>query len=131
MDHPGALIIHLTGIPFAEVILKPFTLGIGVAIVFMLLFLCLVAFVSAAESAFFSLSPTDVEELKASSTATDDRILLLTNSPKRLLATLLISINFINIAICDPNYRYSKPVQDISCNKGSIISNGYYYINIL
>lgn len=99
MDHPGALISHIASLPFAEIILKPFTLSIGVAIVFMLLFLGLVAFVSAAESAFFSLSPTDVEELKASSNKTDVRILQLTSAPKRLLATLLVSINFINIAI--------------------------------
>ncbi|HRG37506.1 MAG TPA: gliding motility-associated protein GldE [Bacteroidia bacterium] len=65
----------------------------------MLLLLLVVALVSAAESAFFSLSPTDMEELKTSDEKTDERILSLIEGPKRLLATLLISVNFINIAI--------------------------------
>ncbi|MCW3083264.1 MAG: gliding motility-associated protein GldE [Bacteroidetes bacterium] len=98
MDLPGVFITNLH-IPLSEVIIKPFTFGIGAAIVFMLIFLCIVALVSAAESAFFALTPTDLETLKESSSKTDDRILLLINKPKRLLATLLISINFINIAI--------------------------------
>lgn len=99
MDLPGVLINNIHYIPLAEVILKPFSLSIAAAIVFMLLFLCLVAFVSAAESAFFSLSPTDMEELKVSASNTDVRLLQLLKAPKRLLATLLISVNFINIAI--------------------------------
>lgn len=65
----------------------------------MLLLLLVVALVSAAESAFFSLSPTDMEELKTSGEKVDDKILALIEAPKRLLATLLISVNFINIAI--------------------------------
>ena len=65
----------------------------------MLVLLVIVSFVSAAESAFFSLTPTDMEELKTSGSTTDEKILKLVAAPKRLLATLLISINFINIAI--------------------------------
>ncbi len=65
----------------------------------MAVLLTIVAFVSAAESAFFSLTPTDKEELKLSSNKVDKKILLLIENPKRLLATLLISINFINIAV--------------------------------
>ena len=65
----------------------------------MLLLLLVVAIVSAAESAFFSLTPTDMEELRTSGEKTDDKILTLIEGPKRLLATLLISVNFINIAI--------------------------------
>lgn len=61
--------------------------------------LILVAVVSAAETAFFSLSPTELEELKSSEDKTDVKIKALIESPKRLLATVLISINFINIAI--------------------------------
>lgn len=65
--------------------------------VFILLFV--VALVSAAESAFFSLDPNDLDELKNSGEKKDEKILSLIETPKRLLATLLISINFINIAI--------------------------------
>lgn len=65
----------------------------------MLLLLVLTAFVSAAESAFFSLSPSDTETLKNAKTSKDTLIIELTQRPKRLLATLLISLNFVNIAI--------------------------------
>jgi gliding motility-associated protein GldE len=65
----------------------------------MFLLLVVVALVSAAESAFFSLSPSDMEALKTSGEKTDEKILTLIEAPKRLLATLVISINFINIAI--------------------------------
>lgn len=61
--------------------------------------LVIVALVSAAESAFFSLTPTEMEELKTSGTKTDEKILSFIDAPKRLLATLLISVNFLSIAI--------------------------------
>ncbi|MFL5765297.1 MAG: gliding motility-associated protein GldE [Bacteroidia bacterium] len=65
----------------------------------MLVLLILVALVSAAEASFFSLTPTDMEVLRNSDAKVDHRILEHIESPKRLLATLLISVNFINIAI--------------------------------
>ncbi len=65
----------------------------------MVVLLLIVALVSAAESAFFALSPTDMEELKTSDEKSDEKILSIIDGPKRLLATLLISVNFINIAI--------------------------------
>ena len=65
----------------------------------MFVLLLIVALVSAAESSFFSLTPTDMDELKSSDSKTDQKILTLIEAPKRLLATVLISINFINIAI--------------------------------
>lgn len=61
--------------------------------------LVIIALVSAAESAFFSLTPTEMEELKTSGTKTDEKILIFIDTPKRLLATLLISVNFLSIAI--------------------------------
>jgi len=84
---------------FATIVVKPFTLGILISILIMFALLILVAVVSAAETAFFSLSPTELEELKSSEDKTDVKIKALIESPKRLLATVLISINFINIAI--------------------------------
>jgi gliding motility-associated protein GldE len=84
--------------PFLFVV-NPVSLSIIVTLITILILLVLAAFVSAAESAFFSLTPNDMEELKLSNSKTDEKILALVNAPKRLLATLLISINFINIAI--------------------------------
>lgn len=99
MDLPGTFILHIPFLPLLGVVIKSFSISIAVSILSMCLLLVVVSLVSAAESAFFSLSPVDMEELKESSEKRDDKILLLINTPKRLLATLLISINFINIAI--------------------------------
>jgi gliding motility-associated protein GldE len=65
----------------------------------MFLLLLLVALVSAAEAAFFSFGPAELEVLRSSQGKSDERILTLIQGPKRLLATLLISVNFLNIAI--------------------------------
>lgn len=65
----------------------------------MFVLLLIVALVSGAESAFFSLSPNDMDDLKTSDSKTDLKILQLIEAPKRLLGTLLISVNFISIAI--------------------------------
>jgi gliding motility-associated protein GldE len=99
LDLPGTLFQIIPFLPVPGVVVYPFTVSIGISIFVMLILLLLVALVSAAESAFFSLAPADMEELKESDEKRDDKILLLINTPKRLLATLLISINFINIAI--------------------------------
>ena len=64
------------------------------------------ALVSAAESAFFSLTPNDMDELKTSDSRPDLKILQLLEAPKLLLATVLISVNFINIAIVIMNSTF-------------------------
>ena len=82
-----------------SILVKPFSFSIGISIAIMLVLLVLVALVSAAESAFFSLTPTDMDELKSSDDKIDIKIQEIIEVPKRILATVLISINFINIAI--------------------------------
>jgi len=66
-----------------------------------LLFILLLcsALISASEVAFFSLSPQDVEKLDKDDAVSSKRILALKEKPRSLLATILISNNFINIAI--------------------------------
>lgn len=84
---------------FIFISVKPLSASVLFALFGIFILLFLVAFVSAAESAFFSLNPNDIDELKNSNEKKDEKIIKLIESPKRLLATLLISINFINIAI--------------------------------
>ncbi len=55
--------------------------------------------ISGSEIAFFGLSPSDKNKLKASSTNKHNVIIQLIASPKLLLATILIANNVINIAI--------------------------------
>lgn len=81
------------------VLLNTLSISSIIALISIFVLLAVVAFVSAAESAYFSLTPTDMEELKSSGSKKDEKIIKLINTPKRLLATLLISVNFLSIAI--------------------------------
>lgn len=70
------------------------------SLVLLLIFLLICsALVSGSEVAFFSLSPTDLEGLKAEESHNNQKVLSLRERPRKLLATILISNNFINIAI--------------------------------
>ena len=55
--------------------------------------------VSGSEVAFFSLEPRDHEELSEQDTKSSKQVLELLARPKKLLATILIANNFINIGI--------------------------------
>ena len=56
-------------------------------------------FASGSEIAFFSLSPTDLNELDEEKSATDAKIQLLRNDSERTLATILITNNLVNVTI--------------------------------
>lgn len=75
------------------------TFGIIVAIVATLVLLLCSALVSGSEIAYFSLSPADLEELRSQKTRRSNWALQLLSRPKRLLATILIANNFINVGI--------------------------------
>lgn len=57
------------------------------------------ALVSGSEVAYFSLTPEEIEKCNSGETPVQKRMSLLLTKPKRLLATILILNNFINIAI--------------------------------
>jgi len=72
-----------------------FAFNIGILLV--LLFCS--ALISGAEVAFFGLSPTDINSIQDHKTAKGNIIVGLLNRPKKLLATILIANNAINIGI--------------------------------
>ena len=57
------------------------------------------ALISGSEVAYFSLTHADFKQLKSAGSINSARILKLAEQPRRLLATILISNNFINIGI--------------------------------
>jgi len=65
----------------------------------LVILIVLSALVSGSEVAFFSLTPTQHLEIEESDSSNDKVIQSLMVSPKKLLATILIANNFINIAI--------------------------------
>ena len=71
----------------------------GPYLALILLLLTLAGLVSASEAAFFSLSPDDRAQCRESSLTDDQRIARLLERPKRLLASLVIFNNLLNIAI--------------------------------
>ncbi len=73
----------------------------SVLISFIILFVLLIcsALISGAEAAFFSLSPLEKEELKTDTSKAGGGVSKLLDIPKQLLATILITNNFLNVAI--------------------------------
>ncbi len=64
-----------------------------------LLLLCLSAFVSGSETAYFSLSHNDLHALKERDAASADRVVGLLGNVDLLLATILVVNNLVNICI--------------------------------
>lgn len=95
-------------------VLKSFSAFAAIGIVLMILLLICSALASGSEMAFFSLSPTQLQEIKTRKKNSDLRILKLLEDPKRLLATILIFNNFVNIAIVILSTYVSQSLFDFS-----------------
>ncbi len=78
---------------------KPFSVSTALGILGIIVLLFCSAMASGSEMAYFSFSPGQLHQIKTSKSSSDLRILKLLEEPKRLLATILISNNFVNIAI--------------------------------
>ena len=75
------------------------TVSAVVALVCAVVFLLVSGFASAAEVAFFSLSPSDLTDLGGHKRAVDGRISKLRNDAERLSASLLITNHLANVAV--------------------------------
>ena len=75
------------------------SVGAVVALVLSLLLLCISGFVSASEIAFFSLSPSDLNDVEEENHPADKRVKALLTNSDRLEATIVLSNNFVNVAI--------------------------------
>ena len=84
---------------FDGVTVYPPSLGAIVTISLAVLLLFASGFVSASEIAFFSLSPNDLSEIEEEEHSSDGRIIALLKDSEKLLATILISNNFVNVTI--------------------------------
>jgi gliding motility-associated protein GldE len=73
--------------------------GFWISIIVLCFLLVASALVSGSEVAFFSLTPEDREELQNKADAKSDVANTLLKNPKDLLATILITNNFVNVAI--------------------------------
>ena len=78
---------------------KPVSPEVGVAIFVAVMLIICSALISGSEVAFFSIGPQEKNDLESAKNKSADRILALINRPQKLLATILISNNFVNIGI--------------------------------
>ncbi len=91
----------LTDVFFATDLLfiLTFAIGIPVASILLLFLLICSALIAGSEVAFFSLGSRDLDQLRNEKSRTAHRILHLRSISRRLLATILITNNLVNIAI--------------------------------
>ena len=77
--------------------------GFGTVEIILFLILCFLlmmsGLISGSEAAFFSLSPIDKEKLKQDDSKKAQYTSKLLEKPKELLATILITNNFVNVGI--------------------------------
>ncbi|MBR4843742.1 MAG: gliding motility-associated protein GldE [Alistipes sp.] len=73
--------------------------GVAIYALISLVLLMLSAMASGSEVAFFSLTRSDLEELEESSDIASGRVLDLLSNPDRLLATILVTNNMVNICL--------------------------------
>ncbi|WP_081208557.1 gliding motility-associated protein GldE [Salegentibacter sediminis] len=88
-SEPPSLILFWATIDFTQII----------SLIILLLLLLCSALISGAEVAFFSLTPADVITDDGKRSKAQQIVVNLLDRPKKLLATILVANNFINIAI--------------------------------
>lgn len=95
---PDSCISYLRDLCDGVTVVPP-TVGAMIALILAILLLYASGFVSASEIAFFSLSPSDLSKIEENEHPSDSRIKALLDDSERLLATILISNNFVNVTI--------------------------------
>ena len=78
---------------------KSFSPGILTGLLGMIILLVFSALISGSEIAYFSLNPSQLDEIKSDPTSLNKLIIKHLEKPKWLLASILISNNFVNVAI--------------------------------
>ena len=75
------------------------SVGVVMAACLAALLLVVSAFASGSEIAFFSLSPSDINEMDPERKPKDSAIQKLRDDNERTLATILVTNNFVNVTI--------------------------------
>lgn len=94
-----------------------FDIGVVVSIIVTLLLLIVSALISGSEVAYFSLLPNEIDSIKSSGKKREIRVNNLLKSPDRLLATILISNNFVNVGIVVISTFITKSLFDFGDNQ--------------
>ena len=84
---------------FGGISIHPISISAIISLLISILLLVVSAIISASEVAFFSFDPQTINKLEESDSKADRNVLKLLKKPQRLLATVLIGNNFVNVAI--------------------------------
>lgn len=71
----------------------------SIIVVIAIICLCLSAFVSGSEISYFGLTKSDIEDLEEEETPASKKVIALIRNPEKLLATILIANNLVNITM--------------------------------
>jgi gliding motility-associated protein GldE len=99
MDESEAGFLAINWIITNLTVLKPFDISMLMGIFTVVALLIFSGLISGSEIAFFSIDPNQFKELEESEDKTDALIINHLENPKRLLAIILVSNNFVNVAI--------------------------------
>jgi gliding motility-associated protein GldE len=84
------------------------------------------ALLSGSEVAFFSLSPGHMQKIKENQSKVNSLILKLFNEPEKLLATILISNNFVNVGIVILGAFITNPILEFSIPWVTFVVQGVF-----
>ncbi len=99
-----------------NIILQPMSPEVLMQIIVLLVLLFLSAIISGSEVAYFSLRPADLHLMQDSEKKGDGLVSKLISKPKRLLATILIGNNLVNIAAVIISTSITASLFDFSMN---------------
>lgn len=77
----------------------PLSFGTAAGLLIIIILLCGSAMISGSEVAYFSLDHLNIEQLKNSEITSDKLVIRHLSHPEKLLATILVTNNFINVGI--------------------------------
>ena len=112
----------------ASITFHPLTIGVILGFVVLAIMLMLSSLVSGSESAFFSLSLSNIKHLEDNPNKKNKTILKLLEKPEQLLASILIANNFINVGIVILSAFLTSSIVDFS---GSPIVGFFFQVVII
>ena len=115
-DDPYPLLILLAAFLDSQFIFY----AVNSVILIVLLFLS--AMISGSEIGFFSLSSEDIAKSKTSNSRVDEFIVRLLDQPKKLLATILILNNLVNIAFVTLSTFLSWEIVGYKTTEGAVVA---------
>lgn len=94
-DPPEPILAFLSTVLLAGML----TLGLALGLIVLATLLVCSALISGAEVAYFSLTKSQLEEMEKSDIRFQQQAIKLLSYPKKLLATILVTNNFVNVGI--------------------------------